>query len=47
VIFTVWFATEIVAVRVVVPAFDATVKFRVPGPLLLVPLVSTTHAAST
>jgi hypothetical protein len=44
--FTVWFATTIDAVRVVVPGFDATAKFTVPVPVPVVPLVSTTHAAS-
>jgi hypothetical protein len=46
VIFTVWVATTIDAVRVVVPGFDAMVKFTVPMPVPVVPLVSTTHPAS-
>jgi hypothetical protein len=45
VIFTVWSATTIDAVRVVVPGFDAMVKFTVPMPVPVVPLVSTTHPA--
>jgi hypothetical protein len=46
VIFTVWVATTIDAVRVVVPGFGAMVKFTVPVPVPVVPLVSTTHPAS-
>jgi hypothetical protein len=44
--FTVWLATTIDVVRVVVPGFDAIVKFTVPVPVPFVPLVSTTHGAS-
>ena len=47
VILTAWVATTIDAVRVVVPGFDAMVKFTVPVPVPVVPLVSTTHPAST
>jgi len=46
VMFTLWPATTIDAERAVVPPFDPIVYATLPDPVPVVPLVSTTQAAS-